>query len=79
MRKKKTITLFTTDDNPVISVLKGRHTHKEFEKANKAEGWEPAEWDKGSVSYKWLRKTGKSFAYSDVTDLKVQLYTVGQW
>lgn len=77
-RKLKTKTL-CIDEQPTMTILKGRHTHRAFEKATKAEGWSPASWNKDMVSYKWLRKKGNCYKQSDVSDLKAELYTVGEW
>jgi hypothetical protein len=77
-KKLKTKTLGTKDE-PLITILKGRHTKKVFDQAVKNEGWVTDPWDMDLFSYQWLRKTKNGFSKSDVNDLKAELYTVGEW
>ncbi|MGL4335385.1 MAG: hypothetical protein ACRCST_00720 [Turicibacter sp.] len=71
-----------TEGQPDLTVLKGRHPAKVFNKAFKAEGWSNVgSWQKddGMFGYGWFRKTKKGLKKSDINDLKAELYTYGEW
>lgn len=53
---KKTITLGTAD-NPVVSILRGHVTAKEFNKAFRAEGWKGGDWiHKEDLRFEYRKK-----------------------
>lgn len=76
---KKTKTFWFDKDNPAFSLVPGRVTAKEFNKAHAAEGWDGDPVSKESLKFEWYRFTKTKAKQSNVNDLKAVLCTVMEW
>lgn len=77
--KSKTTTLCDRSENPISSIIKGRLTAKEFNKAYQNEGWSGDTISKDQIRYAFLKKAGAGYKVSSIEDLKSDIYTVMDW